>query len=76
MHAKKIISYLSDLDALDSNCNLNISDYVIKNSDVLQLKLSNRLPVPFIISENKECLFMIKMRKPFILYLKHLCKCR
>ena len=60
LYSKKIVSYLSD--SIDSNveCNYDVKDYLINNTDILDQKLKLEYPIPFIINENNEYLFLIK----------------
>ena len=50
---KKIISYSSESNILDSDSCFNIYNYVIKNYIFLRLELSNGLLPQFIASKNK-----------------------
>ena len=58
--AKKILSNLSNYDENESITNSDSSWFDLKSQDILQTKLDNCLPIPFILTHTKQCFFIIK----------------
>ena len=54
----KIMSYLTNDEHDDSSKNCALANYRLKSDDFLIEKLKRGLPVPFILNENNECLFI------------------
>ena len=60
IHAKKILSNLSNYDENEINSSLDSSWFDLKIQDMLQTKLDKCLLIPFILTHTKQCFFIIK----------------
>ena len=58
VHNNKIMSYLTNEEHEDSSKNCALANYSLRSCDFLMEKLKRGLPVPFILNENNECLFI------------------
>ena len=58
LHANKILNHLADEKNSNSTNRCELSNYYVKNCDFLNEKLKRGLPIPFVINENEECLFL------------------
>ena len=74
LHAKKIISYLSNSLESDMNYNFIINNHLIKSIETLNAKLTNKSLILFILSEKKEYLFLIQNDEAVYFKLKYLNK--
>ena len=61
----KILDYLADEDQSNSTTKYDLSSYEIKSYKFLMEKLKRGLPVPFVLSKDKECLFLISDNKAY-----------
>ena len=63
MHSKKKMNCLSNGIDCEIDCNHDVSNYVIKNANVLKQQLTNGILIAFVTNERNECLFLVKNRK-------------
>jgi len=59
LYSNKILNHLTDDNQGESTYKCDLSNYYVKSCDLLNEKLKRGLPVPFVINENEECLFLV-----------------
>ena len=59
LHSNKILNQLADDNQSESTSKCDLSNYYVKSCDFLNEKLKRGLPVPFVLNENEDCLFLL-----------------
>ena len=58
MHSKKLLNHLAGGNESDETRKCDLTKYYLKNIDFLNEKLKRGLPVPFVMNDKEECLFL------------------
>ena len=59
LYSNKILNQLADDNQSESTSKCDLSKYYVKSCDFLNEKLKRGSPVPFVLNENEDCLFLL-----------------
>ena len=58
-HLNKILNQLADSNELVIASKCKLSKYFLRSCEFLSKKIKRGLPVPFVLNDNEECLFLL-----------------
>ena len=59
LYSDKIMNQLANDEQCESSSKCDLSNYHMRSNEFLKEKLKRGLPVPFVLNENEECLFLM-----------------